>query len=212
MTPYTAFLPEVMPFVHDCPEISAIAAIRNAAIEFCEKSHYWQADVPVFDADEGESFYQVEVPDGSVLIDVVDAWYKNFRLSLKTADDLARLMRGADWRTVIGDPMYITKMTGPMVQLCPTPERTEFDALSLRAVLAPTRDSTGVDDDIYERFLEVVAKGARARLYATPGQPYYDMNMAMSYRKEFITGIGEAKIQANKGLGRASGAIQMRPF
>lgn len=212
MTPYTAFLPDVLPFVHDCPEISAIAAIRSAAIEFCEKSHYWQADVDAMDTDEGESLYMVAVPDGSTMISLVDGWYNNARLAIKSADELARLFRGSDWRSVIGDPMYVTKMTGSMIRLCPIPTKTEFESVGLRAVLAPTRDSTGVDDDIYERFLEVVAKGARSRLYATPGQPYYDMNLSMSYRKEFITGIGEAKILANKGLTRASGSIAMRPF
>jgi hypothetical protein len=212
MTPYTAFLPEVMPFVHDCPEISALAAVRNAAIEFCEKSHYWQVDLQTSDTDKGENKYPVIVPKETVMISIIDGWYKNRRLQPKTADQLAFLFRGIDWRTVTGDPMYITKMTGPQVQLCPTPQSTEFDSISMRAVLAPTRNSTGVDDDIYERFLEVIAKGARSRLYATPGQPYYDMNLAMSYRKEFITGIGEAKIMANKGLSRTSGSIQMRPF
>ena len=39
---YEVFLPEVMPYVHDVPEIVAVQAIRNACIEFCEKTHYLQ--------------------------------------------------------------------------------------------------------------------------------------------------------------------------
>ena len=42
---YEVFLPEVMPFVRDVPEIVAVQAIRNAVIEFCEETHYMQENL-----------------------------------------------------------------------------------------------------------------------------------------------------------------------
>lgn len=212
MTDFTAFLPEVMPYVHDCPQLAAIQAIRNAAIEFCEKSHYWQVDLTNADIDAGTGEYLISVPAQTALVDLIGGWYNNHRLIPKNADVLSRLYAGTDWRMVTGDPIYVTKLDGSTLTLVPTPTRTEFDALGLRVALAPARNATAISSDLYQRFAEVIAKGARARLYATPGQPYYDMNMSMAYHREFLVGIGEAKIKANKGITGAAVSVEFYPF
>ena len=38
------YLPEVLVDVPGCPDIVAVNAVRNAAIDFCEKSQVWQYD------------------------------------------------------------------------------------------------------------------------------------------------------------------------
>lgn len=212
MTDFTAFLPEVLPFVHDCPQIAAINALRAAAIEFCEKTLYWQADLDTIDSDAGDNNYQIVVPTGTVLLGVITGWYDGHQLIPTGADALDRLFRGQDWRSLPGLPRYMTQLTDTTLMLVPTPSNDDNDALALRVALAPSRTATGIDDTIYQRYLEVIAKGARARLYATPGAPYYDMQMSMAYQKEFVTGIGEARIKVNKGMTRASTRIEFRQF
>lgn len=212
MTDFTAFLPEVLPFVHDCPQIAAISALRAATIEFCEKSLYWQLDLDLLDIDAGDANYQIPVPDGAALISVMGAWYDGRQLEPKGPDELARMFRGHDWRTMGGMPKFFTQITPTEVLLCPVPTSDIPDIVGMRVALAPTRDATSVDDSVYQRHLETIAKGARARLYATPGQPYYDMQMSMAYQKEFMSGIGEAKIQVNKGMTRTSNRIEFRKF
>ena len=53
---YEVFLPEVMPYVHDVPEIVAVQAIRNACIEFCEETQYLNP----WDWTHGEREFQFE--------------------------------------------------------------------------------------------------------------------------------------------------------
>lgn len=211
-TDFTAFLPEVLPYVHDCPQIAAIQAIRNAAIEFCEKSHYWQVDLASADIDAGTGAYRVSVPDQTVLVDLISGWYNNYRLIPKSVDALSRLYRGTDWRLATGDPIYVTKLDGATLTLVPTPISSRFEAMGLRVALAPSRTATAIATDLFDHFAEVIAKGARARLYATPGQPYYDMNMSMAYHREFLVGIGEAKIKANKGVTGTAVSVEYYPF
>lgn len=211
-TPFTAFLPEVLPYVHDCAQLVAVNAIRNAAIEFCEQSHYWQVNIEAMNTVEDVNSYVVPTPDDTTLIDIAAGWFDGRNLIPKSAEELARLFRGADWRNVVGSPAYMTRITGSELVLVPRPDQTKIDALGLRAVIAPSRSATSISTDIYEKFLEPIAKGARARLYATPGQPYYDMQLAMVYKREFMVAIGEAKIKANKGLSRASVAVEYPGF
>lgn len=211
-TEFAAFLPEVLPYVHDCPQVVAVNAIRNAAIEFCEKSHYWQVNIEPMNMVAGENTYEVPVPDDTVLIDVKGGWYNGRLVIPKSPEELSRLYRNADWRTVIGGPTYITRITGSEVIVVPNPDRTEEKALALRAIIAPSRAATTITTDVYEQFLEAIAMGAKARLYETPGQPYYDIQLAAMCKRLFMVAIGEAKIKANKGYSRASVAIEFPGF
>ena len=43
-TAFTAWLPEVLPNVPTCPDVLAVNAIRNACIEFCSETNWWQGD------------------------------------------------------------------------------------------------------------------------------------------------------------------------
>lgn len=210
--PFTDFLPEVLPYVHDCPQLVAINAIRNAAIEFCEKSHYWQLDIDPMNVEAGEGNFIVPCPEGTVFIDAKMGWMNGRQLHAKSVEELTRMYRSMDFREAIGSPAYITRVRGDEVILVPRPDRTQQAALTIRAVVAPARNATFIEKDVYEKFLEAIAKGARARLHSTPGQPYYDMTLSVMYQREFMVAIGEAKIKANKGLSRASVAIEYPGF
>ena len=41
---WTLYLPQVAPSTYGAPEIQQIEAIRNSAIEFCERSLAWQVN------------------------------------------------------------------------------------------------------------------------------------------------------------------------
>lgn len=210
--PFTQFLPEVLPYIHDCPQLVAVNAIRNAAAEFCEKSHYWQLDIDPMGVEAGQGNYIVPCPEGTVFVDVKMGWMNGRQVTPKSVEELGRMFRTVDWRSMTGVPAYITRVTGTEVILVPRPHATQLDGLTMRIVVAPSRTSVSIEADIFERFLEPIAKGARARLHATPGQPYYDMQLSVLYQREFLVAIGEAKIKANKGISRASVSVEFPGF
>lgn len=211
-TLFTAFLPEVMPFVADCPRVIVENAIRHTTIEFCERTLIWQANIAAMDLAAGTGEYTIAVPTDTTLVEIMGAWYNNVLLIPKDQDGLTRIFRLDDWRTVSGAPRYFTRTSSAVMQLVPTPATAETDVVGIRAALAPTRTATGVDSEIYDDFLMVIAAGARAYLHGMHGQTFYDPAMALQLRREFMVGVANAKIKVNKGQTRSAPRIEFQYF
>ncbi|MFZ6731983.1 hypothetical protein ACO0LG_08700 [Undibacterium sp. Ji42W] len=209
-TPFTSFLNEVLPYVHDCPQFVAVNAIRNAAIEFCDRSGYWQLDVPDVAEVDGQATYQVTVPAGTRVVDIHTAWFNEILIIPHSIEELNRLFRGVHWRNLVGQPKFLYSSPDGFVHLVPAP--TVSGVVRVRVTLAPTRTSTGIDSDIYEKQAEVIAHGARARLLGTAGQPFYDPVQSVSQRTAFLSGCNDAKIRANKATSRASVQVEIPRF
>ena len=202
-TSYEAFFPEVLPYVHDCAEFVAINAIRNACIEFCDRSHYILYETSDIDAVTGVASYDLTLPDGMMIARIMDGWFTGLQLKPKSEDEL-RAMFPLDWRTMMGRPQYVSHMTPATVVLTPRPTADATGAINFIVALRPRRDSTVVDDVVYDRFAEQIGWGARARLYETPNQPYSDPAQGLYYRARFRTAIAEATIERNRGLTRSA--------
>ena len=209
---YDVFLPEVIPYVHDVPEIVAIQAVRNACIEFCEETRYLQVDSDAQTSVAMQADYDLEADTGYVCCDLVEAWFGDQLLIPKSVEELTKIYRANDWRQSFGNPYYFFRTTSQVVTLVPKPSTTEAAKLKFRIAIAPSRASTTVNSELFERFLEQIAYGARARLYNTPGQPYYDPKTAEVYLKRFNDAMAEVRTRVNKGLSRASVSIEFGRF
>ena len=205
---YEKFLPELSPFVRDCPQQVQINALRNAAIEFCKDSQYWVYEVPAFDGVTGVQDYTLTLPAETILSTVFEGWYDTRPLQPMSEEQLRKLFI-VDWRTLTGAPRYVTSLMPNVVRLAPMPQETLAGACSLIVALQPSRASTGVSDDIFERFAEVVALGARARLYTTQNEPYSDMAAGMTCRSMFASAIARVRRDRHRGLVRST--LRVRP-
>lgn len=208
-TSYLAFLPEVIPYVHDCPQIAAVSAIRSAAIEFCERSSYWQVSLAPIDAVISTGEYTPVVPAGARIADLLHVWYNTILLVPKSNEELTKLYRGIDWRTLVGQPSFYCSDLSGVVRVVPAPSVSYTGAIVVRASLAPTRASVDIETNIYEKQAEVIAMGARARLLGMSGQPAYDPMQAQAQRSAFLAGCNNARIRANKAASRSSVAIEI---
>jgi hypothetical protein len=207
---YDLFLPEVMQFVKDVPEVVAVNAIRNSCIEFCQETRYIQENLDPMAGISGLSVYDLE-PDGNYKIaDIIEAWYGDAFLVPRSIEQLTQIYRTTNWNTLGGNPYYYFRPSSQEVQLVPYPQVTEANKIKLRVALKPSRSSTTVREEIYERFLEDIAYGARARLYNTPNQPYYDLKTSLEYLKRFNDVMADVRTQVNKGLTRASVSIEFQ--
>lgn len=205
---YDSFLPEVLPYVHDCPQPVALNAIRNACIEFCEQSQWlvYEHDPVTYTANVGN--YEFDPPTDTTVTRLLEAWGLDIRLIPKSQEELT-LMFGTAWREATGSPRYYTQLSQDEIILVPKPDVRAANALKMIVVLKPLRSSSAVDPLLYENYAETIAFGARARLYDTPGQPYSDPKQAVKFRAWFESAIGNAKIERNRGLTRAN--IVARP-
>jgi hypothetical protein len=210
--PIEQFLPEVVQYVPDVPEFVARDAIRNACIEFCEKTRIIQADLSPIPLVNNKAQYTVPVPPEMKFVDIVEAYVNDTLLIPRSSEELARIYRYTDWRSATGQPYYITRNIYPQVQLVPYMDNVNGQQLKLRVALAPTRDAAEVDQGLYEEFLEYIAFGARGRLYGTPRQAYYDKQAAADYTRMFRHGINEVRTRVNKGLTRTSNRVEYQRF
>jgi hypothetical protein len=208
--PLTDFLPEVMQYVPDVPEFVAINSLRNAAIEFCEKTRVLQTSLTPVTLQNNKASYTIQVPPGVKFVDLVDAYVDDRLIIPKSSEELARIYRATDWRTLKGSPAYVTRVVYPEIQLVPYLETTAGEVLRMRASVAPTRDATEVPETLYQEFVEQISYGARGRLYGTPKQSYTDKALAREYLMMFRSAIGETKTRVNRGLTRASGSIEFQ--
>lgn len=212
-TSYEAFFPEVIPYVRDVPEIVALNAIRNACIEFCEETRYLQVDNDPVALIANQSDYDLDADTGYKVIDIVTAWAGDQFLIPKSVEELSRIYRTTDWRNNKGNPYYFYRTRMTSVSLVPMPTEsstTSKSYLKCRVAVAPSRSSTTIDDDIFERFAEVISHGARARLYEMANQPFHDPKSALAFRKKFNDDIADVRTRVNKGLTRASGRAEFQ--
>jgi hypothetical protein len=206
---YKSFLPEVLPYTRECPELAAVNAIRNACIEFCDRSHWLLHHHDAIDVVAGTSTYTLDPPAGTTIARIVDAWFAGHLLAPIGEDNL-KTMYFTDWREAEGTPAFYTHLDPNEVILAPIPQQDEVEALTIIAALRPTRASTSVEDSVYERWAEYIGFGARARLHDINGQPYYDPAVAARCRAMFERGMNIAAIERNKGLTRHVAHVQFR--
>jgi hypothetical protein len=209
---YDEFLPEVMQFCPDVPELVATNAIRNTCIDFCTRTYYWQITPAAIDVVNGQASYTIQTPPDTKLVGIMAAYYNTNLLIPQPIDTLANIYRMGDWQQVQGSPQYYTQIIKPEIRLVPYPYETVPGALTVRVAIAPTRDSSEISSEIYENFLGVIANGARSILYGTPGQPYFDRASAKDSDRIYRTGVSEARIAVNKGLTRTSNRAEFQRF
>lgn len=209
---YEQFLSQVTQYVPDVSEFVAVDAIRNAAIEFCTKSLWWQLNLDPISVVVDQGNYPLETPADTKVVQIINAYFDENLLIPQSPDRLADIYRMGDWQTMTGSPQYITQIIKPEVQLVPIPFVPADNILRIRVALAPTRDSQEIDSEIYEQWAETIAMGARARLYSQPKQPYYDKQAATDAMKLFRYDINRARIAVNKGLTRAAMQVEYQRF
>jgi len=210
---YEAFLPEVLPYVQDVPEVVAVQAIRNACIQFCEETHYLQENLDAMTGIEGIGDYDLEANDSNYkVVEIMQAYYGDQLLIPKAQEELNQIYRTSNWEDLKGNPYYYFLPRASVMRLVTKPIITEANKLKVKAAIAPKRSSTTVDDELFERFLEYIAHGARARLYNTPNQPYYDPKTAMEYTKRFNDEMAEVRTRVYKGLTRAAARVEFQRF
>jgi len=208
---YEEFLPEVLPYVRDCPEQMAINAIRAACIEFCKDSLILREVLDPITIVANQSEYDLEKRAYYNVAKIIRVYHGSRELPGRSTEQLDKML-GGKWRTESGEPIFHVQESENTFRVVLTPDQTSNDTLVVTVALVPLRNSTSVDSYIFERWAEVIAMGARARLHDTPKQPFSDKEAAMRFRKWFESGRGDAKIEVNRGFTRGPLRVRYNPL
>lgn len=217
------FLNEVMPDVPSCPNAVAVNAIRNAAIEFCQKSLVWRQELDPVDVYQGQDAYDLDnMPYGSVIERILNLYYLGRKLapmSMSRLDAKRKLAAASKAAAALGNPTDLTYVPPIVVeygQNSPTqvvlygmPDGNFMGGLVMNCVLMPSRVSPGIDSSVTDRYLDGIVHGAKSRLMAIPKKPWTDGAIAAYHKREFNTVCGTASADASHGFGRASVRVAM---
>jgi len=210
---WSDFFESVIPYVPGCPSITAEIAIKNTIIEFCEKTLILQRDHDPVTVTAGINDYDLEPPTGYLVTKIMKAWYENVPLVPAAPDEIgsvAAYNTYAEGAEGPGQPRWIFQKDERTFSLLPVPQDTSVNAVTMRVALKPSRSASGVDDVIWEDYMEVIGAGARSRLMLMPNQLAFNPTMAGVNRLQFDQGINLARQRANRGHTRSNLSVRLR--
>jgi len=208
-TPYTDFLKEVLPFVPGCPRSVAINAIRNAVIEFCSDTEYWQETLDAVSLSASSLPYTIPAPNTDAMYtNLLRATVDGYPLDEAPMDVLD--MRVPGWQSQTGAPRAWYQNVPGELRLYPIPPDTDPASVVLRVAYQPTRTSSGVDERIWLAYAEEISAGALQRLMDMPSKPWSNETSAKKYDDKFSSAKVIAAIEAKKSWTRKAMQVQMR--
>lgn len=148
--------------------------------------------------------YPLVLPSGTACAKGLMAWLNDAPIDPISPDDVDNEFNnttfgwvGVNWRTDVNLPTrwYIENET--TVTLLMPPAST--GNLRILAALKPTRASTTFPQWIYERHIETIAHGAKARIMMVPKKPYTDLKLGAYHLEQFNGLMGEARIRSARG-------------
>jgi len=153
MSDWSAFLKDVRIDAPGVAEPLAEHAVRRAAQRFCDLTRAWVVELDPTITREGVLEYDLELDQGAELVRLESA-----------------KLNGQDyaiWRAG-NDPQgpYVYTPDGKLI-LFSRPVSAGLP-LVLRCSVKPGNEASGIDDAIYDRYCDVIAKGAVARLTKDP--------------------------------------------
>ena len=206
------FLKEVLPYCPDLAEHVAVNAIRNSCMEFSRLTTIHRMDIAPIDGVATQSEYTIVVPVETQLATPIKIYYSGIELKPRSEELLVAQYKYQDWTTITGQPAFFTQLNPGTIKIVPYPSVNYTGAITGRISLMPTRAAMNVYDDLYNRYSEEIALGARSRLHYTPGQPYFDPNMAEQCKQKFMDAIGATKARANQGQTRSVSRVLYNKF
>lgn len=208
MKDWTKYLPKVQPEVGMCPPELALEEIRNAAIEFCERSRCWMVIQDPYPVGGKEMSYDFDADNGAVvwLVDHAELDDRNELLLRSPAwcdDEYPGWRRGE----ITGAPAALTQLDPESFILVPAPDVTR--EVTLTVALKPTRDSPRGPDFLFNDYYEGIAAGAKSRLMLMKDKPWTDAQQGAAYMAFFNEKVDEAALRREKAWGRAT--IRVKP-
>lgn len=197
---WSAFEPLVLSEVPMCPRTMVTKAVRDAAIEFCERSYVWKdtQEYPVgLDAEydfEGDSEAIVHRVDAAKIVDGADLDIE----SPERCDELYPTWRAG---ALTGQPSVLTQTSPRSFILVPAPNADMI--LTLSVSLKPSKTSGYTEAWLHEEYEEAIAAGALARLLSMTNKTWTNPSAAATFAAVFKDRVAGGNMRMSKAFGRA---------
>lgn len=207
MTDLDAFLPSIRPYAPGVSDLIAYFGIRQAAIEFCERTKSWRFE-DEFDvsSDECEALMS---PPGSVIHLIEGVWFEGNKLEPVTPEHLDNVCPG--WRAgadVSGVPQYVTQTAQNTITLVP---RTA-GRVKLSLFLKPSDDAEDLPSFLAAQHRMTIAHGALAHILLIPNQSFTNAELAGAFGQSFQGKLDGKALLGSVGQQRARPRVKAQFF
>lgn len=196
-TALSSFVEYVSPYIRNYTFATINRAVQDAIIDFSERTWIRQIDFTwnITEAEVMEELNDAVDLDLSGVaglrpIEVLSAQADGVNLDLKERKAIESFPEW--WNDDDAGVSYWYLVDNDTIRLYPVP--TQDFTLFLRAAFRPERDSESFDDDLYKDWADVIAEGAKFRLFTMPEKPWTNPNAALLARSQYEKGVSRAII------------------
>lgn len=196
-------LPSILPYAPGCADQAAYFGIRQAAIEFCERTRLWRAEDEF--AVSADGCDAIMAPYGAVIHEIEHAAFNGSGLDRVSTAFLDQRAQG--WRTgsLSGQPHYLTQTEPNTVRVVPRAAGT----LTLHLYLKPAQDADELPDWMIDQYREPLAHGALARILLIPNQSFTNVELGAAFGAAFQSKLDGLSTKGTQGQQRAP--LRTRP-
>ncbi|MBX3653197.1 MAG: hypothetical protein KF686_03365 [Ramlibacter sp.] len=206
MKTWDKFLKDVLPKVPGCPEPVAEHALLRAAQEFLDTTRLWKRWLDPVVTREGVMEYDLELEPSSELVRLERATLDGRPITCLAQDELP-----TDWQTypnTVCDCVHT--VNGRTLILLP-PSAGDL-SLSIEASLKPADGATGIEDELFARYLLPIAHGAVSLLKEDTTTSYGDPAGAMRFRGLFDEAMTVNEFRRARGFSNTEPRRRARTF
>lgn len=201
---YSDFTIQVKPEAGGAPDFLIERAVRDAAIDFCQRTDVYVPEPEFIGIIKGVNEYAVTIPTGTELNHIIDIYDNKTALRPISYNELLRRLGD---ETEQGQPKYYAQRDNTEFFLAPIPSSND----SFRVVYSvkPTATSTSIPDTIGKEYRETIVHGALFRLQMMSGQPFSDPGAAQANRALYEREVGRTVRQVKYGF--SGGTLTCKP-
>lgn len=196
MTDLDVFLPHIRPYAPGVADPTAYFGIRQAAIEFCERTRLWRFADEFTITDPTEPLV---TPQMSVVHEIEQIAFDGRELEPKTPEWLDENYPGWRQGEHTGQPCYVTQLEPNTITLVPAQAGT----VNLSLFIKPAQDADELPDFLAANYRQVIANGALGYILAIPNQSFSNMEMSSAFGGAFQQKLGSLSTKGSTGQQRA---------
>ena len=187
----SSFMSAVNLHVMAAPTPVKMHAIRQAVIEFADRSLYWQEDAVLNPTEAGT--YTPAIPVNTLPIEVVRVTQNDEEVARYTGGQADYYSQSDHGEVYLALSDYSYPVTVTMA-------------------VKPSQDATVVAKKFYDQYLDAIASGAAARMFAQPGKDWSAPNLVEYHNSIFTQAHSEAARVVANGFRKRVQRVESNPL
>lgn len=213
MATFRQFDRYILPFMSNPPLPAVDDALRDSAIEFCDRTRVLNEVTERLPVSAGTGDIDIDSPDSELVIaQVISVYTPTGKLTPKTKRELEEIFP-TGWPFASVDSAELLKYwlstVRSTIRLVPYPTFSAPEIIAAAVAYKPSREAASLPDELYEHYAEAIAAGAMARLHAHPHASYADAARIAAYRglydsaiymtvDEHLSGVGKPQLRTGQ--------------